>query len=52
MEWIYVDGLRLNASLSGETFTYGPLAGIDKVIRYFLRGVLRQTRTQGLLKNI
>jgi|GEM_PF-3254001 len=48
MEWVYIDGLRLKASLSGNTFIYGPLGGIDKVIKFFLRGVLRQTRTQGL----
>ncbi|MBV8884267.1 MAG: hypothetical protein JO235_09765 [Chroococcidiopsidaceae cyanobacterium CP_BM_RX_35] len=52
MEWIYIDGLRLKASLSGDTFIYGPLAGIDKVIRFFLRQVLRQTRTKGLLKQV
>ncbi|MDJ0796563.1 MAG: hypothetical protein QNJ51_06955 [Calothrix sp. MO_167.B12] len=52
MEWIYVDGLRPKASLSGATFTYGPLGGIDKVIRFFLRGILRQTRTKGLFKRI
>jgi len=52
MEWIYIDGLRLKASLSGNTFIYGPLAGIDKVIRFFLRGVLRQTRTKGLLQRV
>lgn len=49
MEWIYIDGLRPKASLSGETFVYGPLAGLDKVIKFFLRGALRQTRAKGLL---
>ncbi len=52
MEWIYIDSLRLKASLSGNTFIYGPFAGIDKVIRFFLRGILRQTRTKGLLKKV
>jgi hypothetical protein len=52
MEWIYIDGLRLKASLSGTTFIYGPLGGIDKVIRFLLRGLLRQTRTKGLLKRV
>ncbi|MEH2270518.1 MAG: hypothetical protein V7K68_19245 [Nostoc sp.] len=51
MEWIYIDGLRYKASLSGTTITYGPLGGgWDKVIRFFLRILLRQTRTKGLLK--
>ncbi len=50
MEWIYIDGLRLKASVSGNTFIYGPLAGIDKVIGFFWRGTLRQTRTKGLLQ--
>ena len=52
MEWIYIDGLRPKASLSKTTFTYGPLGGIVKVIRFLLRGVLRQTRTKGLMKRI
>ena len=53
-EWIYVDGLRLNRSVSGNTFVYGPLGGIDKVLRFILRGVLRQLRIKGvgLLKRI
>ncbi|WP_323311959.1 hypothetical protein [Anabaena cylindrica] len=51
MEWIYIDGLRANASLSGTTITYGPLGGgLDKLIRFLLRIALRQTRTKGLLK--
>ena len=52
MEWIYIDGLRLKASLSGNTFIYGPFGGIDKVIRFLLRGTLRQTRTKGLFKKV
>ena len=52
MEWIYIDGLRLKASLSGNTFIYGPIAGIDKLIRFLLRRLLRTTRTKGLLKRV
>ncbi|MBE7383934.1 MAG: hypothetical protein F6J95_021270 [Leptolyngbya sp. SIO1E4] len=52
MEWIYVDGLRLQASISGNTVVYGPLGGIVKALRFILRGVLRQTRTKGLLKRV
>jgi len=47
-EWIYVDGLRLNASVSGNTFVYGPVAGIVRALRFILRGVLRQVRIKGL----
>ncbi len=50
MEWIYIDGLRTKASISKTTFTYGPWGGIDKVLGFFLRGILRQTRTKGLMK--
>ncbi|MHC5613460.1 MAG: alpha/beta hydrolase family protein [Nostoc sp.] len=51
MEWIYIDGLRAKASLSGTTINYGPLGGgLDKIIRFLLRIALRQTRTKGLLK--
>ena len=50
IEWIYVDGLRLKASCSGNTFVYGPLGGIDKILKFILRGILRQTRTRGLVK--
>jgi hypothetical protein len=52
MEWIYVDGLRLNASVSGNTVVYGPLGGTISAFRFVLRGVLRQTRTRGLLKRV
>ncbi|NER78247.1 MAG: hypothetical protein F6K42_01465 [Leptolyngbya sp. SIO1D8] len=52
MEWIYVDGLRLKASISGNTVVYGPLGGIVKALRFVLRGLLRQTRTKGLLKRV
>lgn len=52
MEWIYIDGLRPKASLSGITFTYGPLSGMDKIIRLLLRAFFRQTRTKGLLPRI
>ena len=52
MEWIYIDGLRQKASLSGTTFSYGPLGEIDKVLRFFLRLILRQTRTKGLAKRV
>lgn len=30
MEWIYLDGLRAKASLSGRLFVYGPFGGLDK----------------------
>ncbi|NET61401.1 MAG: hypothetical protein F6K47_36335, partial [Symploca sp. SIO2E6] len=46
-EWIYVDGLRLNASVSGNTFVYGPVGGIVRVLRFILRSVLRQARIKG-----
>lgn len=52
MEWIYIDGLRQNASLSQTTFIYGLFGGLKKVLRFFLRGILRQTRTKGLLRRI
>ncbi|NES22325.1 MAG: hypothetical protein F6K41_26240 [Symploca sp. SIO3E6] len=47
-EWIYVDGLRLNASVSGNTFVYGPMGGIVGALRFILRSVLRQLRIKGL----
>ncbi len=47
-EWIYVDSLRAKASLSGNLFIYGPWGGLGNVLRFFLRGTLRQTRTTSL----
>ncbi len=52
MEWIYIDGLRTKASISKTTFTYGPWGGIGTVLRFFLRGIFRQTRTKELMKRI
>ncbi len=48
MEWIYVDGLRPRASLRGTPFAYGPWGGLLLVVRFGLRGLLRQTRLKGL----
>jgi hypothetical protein len=50
MEWIYIDGLRQQASLSGRLFVYGPFAGFDKAAAYFGRSLARQTRTASLLR--
>jgi hypothetical protein len=50
MEWIYIDGLRDKASLSGRLFIYGPLAGLDKAAAYFGRSLARQTRTSMLVR--
>jgi hypothetical protein len=50
MEWIYIDGLREKASLSGRLFVYGPVAGFDKAAAYFGRSLARQTRTASLLR--
>jgi hypothetical protein len=50
MEWIYIDGLRQRASLSGRLFVYGPFAGLDKAAAYFGRSLARQTRTASLLR--
>ena len=50
MEWIYIDGLRQKASLSGRLFIYGPFAGFDKAAAYFGRSLARQTRTASLLR--
>lgn len=50
MEWIYIDGLRQKASLSGRLFVYGPFAGFDKAAAYFGRSLARQTRTASLLR--
>jgi hypothetical protein len=50
MEWILIDGLRQQASLSGRLFVYGPFAGFDKAGAYFGRSLLRQSRTAGLLR--
>lgn len=47
-EWIYVDGLRAKGSLSSNLFTYGPWGGLNIVLRFLLRGILRQTRTTGI----
>ncbi|ASC70601.1 hypothetical protein XM38_015410 [Halomicronema hongdechloris C2206] len=52
MEWIYVDGLRPKASISGDTVVYGPFGGIIRTLRFVLRGLLRQTRTKGLFKRV
>jgi hypothetical protein len=50
MEWIYIDGLRQQASQSGRLFIYGPFAGFDKAAAYFGRSLARQTRTASLLR--
>ncbi|NBW62046.1 MAG: hypothetical protein EBR33_02220 [Synechococcaceae bacterium WB4_1_0192] len=50
MEWIYIDGLREQASLSGRLFLYGPFAGLDKAGLYFGRSLLRQTRLSALTR--
>ena len=51
MEWIYVDGLRAQASVSGKKITYGLFAGgLGEIIRFLLRVLFRQTRTKGLFK--
>lgn len=50
MEWIYIDGLRQQASCSSRLFIYGPLAGLDKAAAYFGRSLARQTRTASLLR--
>jgi hypothetical protein len=50
MEWIYIDGLRQQGSLSGRLFIYGPFAGFDKAAAYFGRSLARQTRTASLLR--
>jgi len=49
MEWIYIDGLREQASLSGRLFVYGPFAGLDKAGIYFGRSLLRQARLSVVL---
>jgi hypothetical protein len=50
MEWIYIDGLRNKASLSGRLFIYGPVAGFDKAAAYLGRSLVNQTRTASLLR--
>ena len=47
-EWIYIDSLRAKGSISGNLFLYGPWGGLKNVLRFFLRGALRQTRTTNL----
>ncbi|MGD1913982.1 MAG: hypothetical protein ACFB2X_25025 [Rivularia sp. (in: cyanobacteria)] len=50
MEWIYIDGLRAKASVSGTTITYGPLAGgLGQILKFLLRILLRQTRIKALV---
>ncbi|MEM8612276.1 MAG: hypothetical protein AAGF93_09690 [Cyanobacteria bacterium P01_H01_bin.105] len=52
MEWIYVDGLRPKASISGDTVVYGPFGGIVRTLKFVLRGLLRQTRANVLYKRV
>ncbi|MGB0563578.1 MAG: alpha/beta hydrolase [Spirulinaceae cyanobacterium] len=56
MEWIYIDGLRRNASLKpphqSNLVTYGLIGELSDVLRYFVRTLLRQLRLKGLFAGL